>query len=757
MNIQKIKIIRGRTNLEMKELKKKIKKLGRTFWSKFIIKLTSKMFIPELYLQILKYERCNRTYEDISKTLMWFKTMDSLNDYINYKNENNSSKILLDIAWNSFYQYKKKMSIIKKANEDKNNFYLVLKGNLTKLTLIFKKEKISIEEYLIYMIKMRILKEKQILKKSNMLNSSLVNLDLNNFKEYFNNMSFNYRELKRRAKKELFKAGFILDSDSQISISSVENYIKLSNFETDERKDTHTKFYLYIGHYVKSNSLSKGDYIGDLSRNDNNEGCTYICKNNCDICYINKFESKSSKLFDYILLKMKKIFKEIKYKFYILKDTNDNLCLNYLVPMMVYKKYKFGDKIIVQNSQYEGIYFIINGKVKISISQTFNELSNTLVSLQYSIFNFKDYVSKIIKTIDILNEFNLKYIVNNNNKNIIDMNESEIHNKIFSSNEYHNCFKGIYNIDFYTLSDGDVLGLNELFDYKTELFNFNAECVSDEAILFFISKNYFNNVIQKDSYIMNNVIQLIDLKAKELTGKINLYRNDYKNTVINILKYKDKKNKISSKSCISLDLKKFNNIRNKKDYNKLNILKNRDIKLSESLKLNKVQNNISIFKKNDLLIYLKKSKFCESYNSCHHEYNKNDINEYDIIYGDFYKKINKLRHLNEDKDEDEDEDEENKPNNNKNKRALEKSKTLMDFQKFIDPNLSTTKNQKARNKSEKNKTIIFLRKKDLSTNLNSEQKDYKIIKRNNYSSLSNLPLISNNIKFKIRKISILNN
>ena len=753
MNIQKIKIIRGRTNLEMKELKKKIKKLGRTFWSKFIIKLTSKMFIPELYLQILKYERCNRTYEDISKTLMWFKTMDSLNDYINYKNENNSSQILLDIAWNSFYQYKKKMSIIKKANEDKNNFYLVLKGNLTKLTLIFKKEKISIEEYLIYMIKMRILKEKQILKKSNMLNSSLVNLDLNNFKEYFNNMSFNYRELKRRAKKELFKDGFILDSDSQISISSVENYIKLSNFETDERKDTHTKFYLYIGHYVKSNCLSKGDYIGDLSRNDNNEGCTYICKNNCDICYINKFESKSSKLFDYILLKMKKIFKEIKYKFYILKDTNDNLCLNYLVPMMVYKKYKFGDKIIVQNSQYEGIYFIINGKVKISISQTFNELSNTLVSLQYSIFNFKDYVSKIIKTIDILNEFNLKYIVNNNNKNIVDMNESEIHNKIFSSNEYHNCFKGIYNIDFYTLSDGDVLGLNELFDYKTELFNFNAECVSDEAILFFISKNYFNNVIQKDSYIMNNVIQLIDLKAKELTGKINLYRNDYKNTVINILKYKDKKNKISSKSCISLDLKKFNNIRNKKDYNKINILKNRDIKLSESLKLNKVQNNISIFKKNDLLIYLKKSKFCESYNSYHHEYNKNDINEYDIIYGDFYKKINKLRHLNED----EDEDEENKPNNNKNKRALEKSKTLMDFQKFIDPNLSTTKNQKSRNKSEKNKTIIFLRKKDISTNLNSEQKDYKIIKRNNYSSLSNLPLISNNIKFKIRKISILNN
>lgn len=749
MNVQKIKIIRGRTNRELKELKKKIKKLGRTFWSKFIIKLTSKMFIPELYLQILKYERCNRTYEDISKTLMWFKTLDSLNDYINYKNENNSSKIIVDLAWNSFYKYKKKMAIIKKANEDKNNFYLILNGNLTKLTLIFKKEKISIEEYLVYMIKMKILQEKQILKKSNILNSSFIYLDLNNFKEYFNNMSINYRELKSRAKKELLKAGFVLNNDNQISFSSVESYMNLSNFETDERKDTHTKFYLYIGHYVKSNCLSKGDYIGDLSKNDNNEGCTYICKDNCDICYVNKIESKTSKLFDYILLKMKRVFKEIKYKFYILKDTSDNLCLNYLVPMMVYKKYKYGDKIIVQNSQYEGIYFIINGKVKISISQTFNELSNTLVSLQYSIFNFKDYVSKIIKTIDILNEFNLKFIVNNSNKNIVDMNESEIHNKIFSSNEYHNCFKGIYNIDFYTLSDGDILGLNELFDYKTELFNFNAECVSEEATLFFISKKYFNNIIQKESYIMNNVIQLIDLKAKELIGKINLYRNDYKSTVINILKYKDKKIKKNNKSCINSDLNKFSNIKNKEEYNKFKILKNKEIKLSESLKLNKPQNNICIFKKNELLNYLKKSKFCESFNSYCHEYNKNDINEYDIIYGDFYKKINKIRQLNE--------SEENKPNNNnKNKRVLEKSKTLFDFQQCIDPNISASKNQKNRNKSDKSKTILFLRKKEFLNSLNSEQKEHKSIKRNHYSSLSNLPLINNNRKFKIRKISILN-
>ena len=116
---------------------------------------------------------------------------------------------------------------------------------------------------------------------------------------------------------------------------------------------------------------------------------------------------------------------------------------------MIYKNFKKGDKIIIQNSQYEGIYLIINGEVKISISQTFNELSNTLISLQYSIFNFKDYVSKIIKTIDIIKEFNLKYMSKFQNKNINDNDMSKINKEIFTSNEYLSYFKGIKNIEFY--------------------------------------------------------------------------------------------------------------------------------------------------------------------------------------------------------------------------------------------------------------------------------------------------------------------
>ena len=604
-------------------IRTKLREMGSTFCSKLIIKLTSKIFIPDLYLQILKYEYNNRTNSDIAKTLPRFQKLEALNEYIKFKEDkdNISSKMILELAWVSFYKYKKKLTFIKKANEDRNNFYLILNGNLSKLNLTFKKEKISIEEYLVYMIKMKLLQERQILYKCNKLNKAYINLDINNFKTFFNeNKNYNLKELKNRAKKELSELGFIILPNNKVIMPNLENYMKLGFFQTDERNDTQTRFHLFIGNYVKVSTLSKGNYIGDLSKNENNEANTYICDKNCDICYVNKIESIKSKLYELMLEKYIKIFREIKYKFYIFKDNSVESCLKKFVPFMIYKNFKKGDKIIIQNSQYEGIYLIINGEVKISISQTFNELSNTLISLQYSIFNFKDYVSKIIKTIDIIKEFNLKYMSKFQNKNINDNDMSKINKEIFTSNEYLSYFKGIKNIEFYNLSVGDIVGLNELFDYKTELYNFNAECVSDDVNLFSISKRNFNNIMGKENSIMNNVIQLIDLKAKSLIGKINNFRDEYRNVVINNLNNKKNKNNNLKNKIINEYNTKYNKSEeNKKSIKNIkvrnltstNLFKTKDIILSFNQKNKNKKNetlDVKLFKNNVLLNYLKNKK-----------------------------------------------------------------------------------------------------------------------------------------------------
>ena len=638
-NVKQIK----RTKGDYLMLKQKINHLGPTFCAKLIIKLTSKIFIPDLYLQILKYEYNNRTNDDIAKTLPRFQSLEYLNEYIKYKEEekkNNSSKMILELAWISFYQYKKKLTFVKKANEDLHKFFLVLNGNLSQLNLTFKKEKISIEEYLLYMIKMKLLQEKQIVYKCNKLNKAYVNLDINNFRTYFTeNKNYNFKELKQRAKRELLEAGFKILPDNRVVIPNIENYIKLSLFQTDERNDTQTRFNLFIGHYIKTNTLSKGNYIGDLSPNDNNEGCSYICDKNCDICYVNKNDKFRTKLYDLMLQKYRRIFKEIKNKFYIFKDTSEDICLNNFVPLMLYKKYTKGEKILIQNSQYEGIYLVIDGEIKISISQTFNELSNTLVSLQYSIFNFKDYVSKIIKTIDIIKEFNLKYMLKFQNQNMIDMGNTKINNELISSNEYLSYFNGIKNIEFYNLGVGDIVGLNELFDYKTELYNFTAECISDEANLFFISKRNFNNIMEKENGIMNNVIQLIDLKAKTLIGKINNFRSEYRNVVINSLSNKKNKsfNSNNNKFYFNDKIKINDNKEDKKvaintknikgNYININFFKNKEfIMRFKNNKNKKIPGNVKLFKNNELLNYLKNKKLFRS-NSISESLSLNNINK----------------------------------------------------------------------------------------------------------------------------------
>ena len=155
--------------------------------------------------------------------------------------------------------------------------------------------------------------------------------------------------MKNKAKNDLIDAGFILTPNNKVIIPSLENYLKLSFFRKPERNDTQTRFYLFIGEYVKVKTLKKGDYIGDPSKNENDEGVTYLCKTKCDVCYVNKNDSYRPILYDLITQKYQTIFNGINNKFYIFKDISDKICVNSIVPLMVYKKYKKGEKIIVQN------------------------------------------------------------------------------------------------------------------------------------------------------------------------------------------------------------------------------------------------------------------------------------------------------------------------------------------------------------------------------------------------------------------------
>ena len=637
MNIKKIKSQKK----ENENLRKLSKKLGQTFLCKLVLKLTAKMYLPAFNLQILRYQTCDRSNEEITKVMPWFKTKGIFNFYINIKEENNKNnnlQIIFDIASQAFYKYKKKFSIIKKSNEDINNFYLIFNGTIQKLNLVFKKVKISIENYLLYLYKMLILKENQILKKCFELNKAVINIDINNNNDVIyikNDVIYNLKKIKNKALNELINEGFIIQK-KKIGIASIDKFIELSEFNNIENRDTYKGYSLYVGKYIKDGILKKGDFIGDLSRNENYENSSYVCINDSDIVVLDKkyTQKLKFKLYDYIHSKIRNIFSQIKSKFYFLKDVSTQYCLDNITPLITYKTYKKGEKIIEEFSTYEGIYLIVKGKIKLSLSQTYQELSNTLSNLINANSHFKDYAYKALGNLDIVNEFNLGHIINNKkNKKIkisldsdndIDIDNNE--NELFSSNKYKESFKGLNDIQLYTLEDGDALGFHELIDFKTGLYNFSAECISDESTLLFINKNDFNALLEKKMEILKNVIQLVEKRAKLLIGKIMEYKNRYKFLVIKSFKDKDKpifnifnNNKLlnSSNTTMTKSLSCSN----------FNINKNYNSVFNTTIKHKKINkmtpNNIRLFKNNSLLNYLKNSNFFD-YSSIYN----NNINNY---------------------------------------------------------------------------------------------------------------------------------
>ena len=211
---------------------------SRTFNSKLFLKLTGHFIHPSIVcIQTLRYERDNRKLDEIEKAIPWLKTFPDLMNFINLKETSESShKLLIELTWPLFYHYYKQNIMFKKAGEKGEFFSLLLSGKILKLDIVFKRETLTLEEYLVYLFKMKLTKEKEILKKCRILNSSFADIDGENLLKFCkDHPQFNYDKLKEKAKKEIYELGFKLedlqDGKSTKYIYSIDNYIRIADIK----------------------------------------------------------------------------------------------------------------------------------------------------------------------------------------------------------------------------------------------------------------------------------------------------------------------------------------------------------------------------------------------------------------------------------------------------------------------------------------------------------------------------------------------
>jgi CRP-like cAMP-binding protein len=506
-----------------------------TFNSKLFLKLATPYIDPSIVcIQTLRYEPENRKLSEIEKAIPWLTTIPYLNSFINLKETPESShKLFIELAWILFYKYYRKNIVLKKAAEHEEFFYILLGGNIIKLNIIYERESLTLEEYLVYLFKMKLTREKEIINKCRLLNSFYADINGDNLYKFCkDNPQFNYEKLREIAKSEILDLGFKLedfqeDIHNNTYIYSIENYMKIASVKKNKRFITEgikatPKFYL--GRYVIAGYVRKGQHIGNLTKEIYNDSSTYICIDNCDIAFLNKKKSVLKNLCKLVIEKKRRILSDFKNDFYLLNKISDNLFYNEIVPYFEYKHFHQGEKIFIQGSLYEGIFLMKEGKVKIYLNSSVNDIGNYISNIQNSLCGFKEYVSKL--NIDKSHKYDEEEI---------------IRPKIFNdkkdfTKEKNDILNEVKKYEVLTIDEYSIFGTNELFDYKTGIYYFTAECISKEALIYFLPKQYFYLLLMKEKPIYLSLAETVESKVKYIIGKLKYHINIFEQFMIK--KYK---------------------------------------------------------------------------------------------------------------------------------------------------------------------------------------------------------------------------
>ena len=498
-----------------------------TFNSKLFLKLTSSIIKPSIIcIQTLRYESENRKPLEIESAIPWLQTITDLMKFINMEETPESSKkLLIELTWVLFYKYFKKNKILKKAGENQEFFYILLGGKILRLNIVFERISLTLEEYLLYLFKMKLTHEKEILRKCRLLNSFYADIDGENlYKFCLDNPQYNYEELKKKAKNEIISLGFQIENfnnDKQAINNSIDNYLKIATIKKNIKSiddGIHASPKFYIARYEKAGYIMKGQVIGNLIKEKYNDDSTYICIDNCDITQINKNNSKLDKLYSLIIEKKRKSLAKLKNNLLFFNLLNENFFYNEVIPYFEYKQFHQGDKIFIQGSISRGIYLVADGEVNIYLNSSINEIGNFILNITNSLNHFKEYVSN-------LDKINYSKESNESVKPKIMKDRTNLdHEKLASLNKNK-------KFDVLNISQYSLFGTNELYDNKNGLYYFSAECVSKEAIIYFLPHKYFYSLLIREKPLYLSLAEMIEFRAKDIIGRLNNHINCFYNAM----------------------------------------------------------------------------------------------------------------------------------------------------------------------------------------------------------------------------------
>ena len=594
------------------------------------------------------------------------KEIPELISFINEDNKNIEKVILGELSQNMEIKEYNTGNYLKKLLGNNDNFYMVLSGKILEIEIKYIKTNMTFKDYILFLTKLYLLKEEYLYKDCFQRNNEafplhkFCNYKKNNMKleseknevectndtndiniialcNDINTKDFNFKEELKNIKNDIRNSAWkkrkqYLKGENPNYEFIIDSFLNLYNYNVSSNNKivpNVTKYVVQIPFFFKKEILEPISFIGSLNRPHKMKNFKgYLCLSDSFVIYLDKnLLKKNNSLYKYSNKKKCEVAIEKLFKtHYIFKNINIEFLKTNFGKYLEMYTLKKNDILFKQNEPHKGIYIITNGSFQLKTCQTYNQLNDLNYILLHSLDSYPSYVSEIKNKI-INNKVKSNYEdkmkekkVKKNEKNYLfgyyDYNSDK--NNIMKNPIFSEKAKEKNEIIFCVYKINDILGLGEIYNNKTNLNTFTAECISDEAELFFIRNEIFNGLLSDDN-IYEKCGIIIEGKVNTFIRCISKYKYIFEKKIEYLINNKNKKKRI----CLSgknKQIRNYNNIIQK--INKIN-----DYKV-----INNSHSDYNLLRQNDINVKISNDE----------SINNNNINNNKIIDHNNNKEIQKI-------------------------------------------------------------------------------------------------------------------
>ena len=423
-----------------------------------------------------------------------------------------------------------KNEIIFQQGETAENFYIILKGNLKVIKLKPYEYYMTNEEYVSYLLDLRMNNQNEIIRQSRHYNNLIYPIpdnfdffvknlsnkdagplyldmhDLTVKAEKVNNYICNEQQINQKKKFQLSPKEYV--DKFKVSNDVINNTNIISNF-INEKIDTNNmnninkikllmkdRKKVIIPSYEEFIQIGTGNTFEDQALQ--NHGYSYqssvISLDDGYLGYINK-KKYSLLIHESVEKRNKKIFNLLVY-FSFLKLNNQFLFEKKYLTYMHDKVFDVNYELFKEGEECENTYFVSEGEYELSMNKNIIEVNEMII----------DY-KQILKKLNSSNKVNKKiYDFEEEQK----QNNDIILNKKFRSDDINDLLMKKRYIKINILHKKDILGLSDIFAYdrdkvdsKKELLTYKTikkkclltcKCINSNCHAFYVPNNIFNNL-----------------------------------------------------------------------------------------------------------------------------------------------------------------------------------------------------------------------------------------------------------------------